>query len=237
LSMSAGIWHSACVVHVAPFLDESGWLYTWGSGFQGQLGLNQTCRAPTPTLVQALINEGLSVKEVFCGSHHNAAITHDGNLYTWGSNKHGALSRSIGDTCVPFSPNPAIVAGFGAIVNRIGRGLPMSVACGREYTIVATHPYDGPSEEEALQLAEEQRSREFEEEKRQESLRQAKEEETKRQREAMAEKEKIQYLTSRRLCTLDPKCPGFTYETTQPSVCRECGFSVVYHTIVAEKNE
>lgn len=30
LSMSAGIWHSACVVHVAPFLDESGWLYTWG---------------------------------------------------------------------------------------------------------------------------------------------------------------------------------------------------------------
>ena len=30
LSISAGIWHSACVVHVAPLLDKSGWLYTWG---------------------------------------------------------------------------------------------------------------------------------------------------------------------------------------------------------------
>ena len=66
LSISAGIWHSACVLHVAP-LHESGWLWTWGSGFQGQLGQNQTCRASTPTLVQDFVNEGLSVKEVFCG--------------------------------------------------------------------------------------------------------------------------------------------------------------------------
>ena len=29
LSISAGTWHSACVVHVPP-LDQSGWLYTWG---------------------------------------------------------------------------------------------------------------------------------------------------------------------------------------------------------------
>lgn len=64
------------------------------------------------------------MKEVSCGSHHNAAIAHDGNLYTWGSNRHGALSRSIGDSSVSFSPYPEIVAGFGNIVNRIGRGFP-----------------------------------------------------------------------------------------------------------------
>ena len=29
LSISAGTWHSACVLHVAPLID-SGWLYTWG---------------------------------------------------------------------------------------------------------------------------------------------------------------------------------------------------------------
>jgi len=29
LSLSAGTWHSACVVHVVPF-DDSGWLYVWG---------------------------------------------------------------------------------------------------------------------------------------------------------------------------------------------------------------
>jgi len=104
-------------------LDGSGWLHTWGSGFQGQLGQGKICKALTPTLVQDFIDEGLSVKEIFCGSNHNAAITHDGNLYTWGSNKHGALGRSI-DNDLPFTPHPRIVAEFGTIVNRIGRGLP-----------------------------------------------------------------------------------------------------------------
>ena len=64
---------------------------------------------------------------------------------------------------------------------------------------------------------------------------QAREEELKRLQEVEAEKKKIRYLTSKRLCTMDPKCPGFTYETTQPSLCRECGFSVAYHTIVVDE--
>jgi len=123
LSLSAGTWHSAAVVHLTP-LDGSGWMYTWGSGFQGQLSLGKICKALTPTLVQDFIDEGLSVKEISCGSNHNAAITHDGNLYTWGSNKNGALGRSI-DNDLQFTPHPGIVAEFGTIVNRIGRGLPL----------------------------------------------------------------------------------------------------------------
>ena len=123
LSLSAGTWHSAAVIHLTP-LDGSGWLYTWGSGFQGQLGQGKVRKALTPTLVQDFIDKGLSVKEIFCGSNHNAAITHDGNLYTWGSNKNGALRRSI-DSDLPFTPHPGIVAEFGTIVNRIGRGLPL----------------------------------------------------------------------------------------------------------------
>jgi len=122
-SLSAGTWHSAAVVHLTP-LDGSGWLYTWGSGFQGQLGQGKICKALTPTLVQDFIDKGLSVKEIFCGSNHNGAITHGGNLYTWGSNKNGALGRSI-DNDLPFTPHPGIVAEFGTIVNRIGRGLPL----------------------------------------------------------------------------------------------------------------
>lgn len=256
LSMSAGTWHSACIVHVPPLGGDCGWLYIWGrysisafysnlvlvllslkafftlySGFQGQLGLGQTCKATSPTVVQDFVDAGLSVKQIFCSSHHNAAIAHDGNLYTWGSNKYGALGRSIDGA---FTPHPGIVADFGTIVNRIGRGLPRTVACGREYTIVATHPYDGPSEEEALRLTREQRLREMEEEKRRNVERQAREEELKRLQDIEAEKNKIRYLTSKRLCTMDPKCPGFTYEPNQPSICRECGFSVVYHTIVAD---
>lgn len=99
-------------------------LSIFNSGFQGQLGLDTICKAPTPTLVQSFINEGLSIKTIFCGSAHNAAITHDGNVHTWGSNK-GALGRVVeGSSHVPFTPYPGIVTEFGTIVNRIGRGLP-----------------------------------------------------------------------------------------------------------------
>ena len=125
LSISAGTWHTAAVVHVPP-LEDSGWLYTWGSGFQGQLAQDKVCKATTPTIVQDFIDQGISVRQVFCGSHHNAAIVHDGSLYTWGSNKHGALGRRTegGSSQVPFTPHPGIVPEFGEIVNRIGRGLP-----------------------------------------------------------------------------------------------------------------
>lgn len=96
---------------------------SFASGFQGQLGLGQICKATTPTIVQAFVDEGLSIRQIFCGSHHNAAIVDDGNLFTWGLN--GALGRHIGESKVPFTPQPGIVPEFGTIVNRIGRGLPL----------------------------------------------------------------------------------------------------------------
>ena len=123
LSLSAGTWHSACVVHVAPLQEEFGWLYTWGTGFVGQLGLSRMCQTCTPTIVQDFIDKGLSIKQIYCGSHHNAAIANDGNLYTWGSNQYGALGRRSIDA--RFTPHPGIVAEFGTIVDRIGRGLPL----------------------------------------------------------------------------------------------------------------
>ena len=53
------------------------------SGFVGQLALGKICKTSTPTLVKDFMHKGLSVKKIFSGSHHNAAITNDGNLYTW----------------------------------------------------------------------------------------------------------------------------------------------------------
>lgn len=43
-----------------------------------------------------------------------------------------------------YSPDPGHVGGFGVLVDGIGRGLPRAVACGREFTLVATYPYEGP---------------------------------------------------------------------------------------------
>ena len=207
-------------------------IFSLGSGFVGQLALGKVCRASTPALVLDFFDEGLSVKQIICGSHHNAAITNHGHLYTWGS--HIALGRKID---LPFTPHPGLVEEFGKIVDRIGLGLPMSVACGRECTIVATHPYDGPAEAEALKLADERRIRVEEEKKRLELSIKAEEDDIKRCEEIEAERTKIKYLTSKRLCSMDSTCPGFTYDGNLPSICRECGFSVVYHTIVVDEHD
>ena len=109
-----------------------------------------------------------------------------------------------------------------------------SVACGREYTLVSTHPYTGPTEAETHRLAEEKRVHEEEDRERQMVSAQLEKDKLTRLGEEDAEMKKIEFLTSRRLCTMDDNCPGFTYDTNQPSICRECGFSVVYHTIVVD---
>jgi len=101
--------------------------------------------------------------------------------------------------------------------------------------VAATHPYDGPSEQEMIKLLESKHRKEQEEKEEEARLLRVQEEEETRQREAEAEKKKIRYLTSKRLCTMDSSCPGFTYESSTPSVCRECGFSVAFHTIVADE--
>ncbi len=62
-----------------------------------------------------------------------------------------------------FTPKPGIIGGFGAIVNRIGRGFPRHVACGKEFTIVCTFPYTGPNLAVATKLMEEAKIRQQEE--------------------------------------------------------------------------
>ena len=59
-----------------------------------------------------------------------------------------------------FSATPGHVGGFGAIVNNVGRGFPRDVALGREFTVVATAPYEGPSLQVAMQLMEDVKLRE-----------------------------------------------------------------------------
>ena len=164
--------------------------------------------SPNPSIVTAFLNTHLYAKKIFCGSHHNAVITNDGELYTWGSNQNGCLGHSIENKVESFTSVPGHVGGFGAIVGRIGRGMPRSVACGKGYTIVATFKYDGPSEDDAKvrikeHIIETQRKRKlkFEETQRNHQV----DVET---RERERRKELIMFLTKKRLCTLDPNCTG-----------------------------
>jgi hypothetical protein len=55
---------------------------------------------------------------------------------------------------VTYTPLPGHVAGYGALVNRVGRGFPRAIACGREFSAVATFPYEGPDLQVATKLME-----------------------------------------------------------------------------------
>ena len=47
-----------------------------------------------PKMIELL--QGKHMKEIACGSGHSAAITTNGELYTWGQGEHGRLGH--GDT-------------------------------------------------------------------------------------------------------------------------------------------
>ena len=76
-------------------------LYTWGSGYHGQLALGTRQVQPTPAIVSKLLTTQQLLRKVWFGSHHCAAVTTDGELYTWGSNRTGCLGRKLPGTAVP----------------------------------------------------------------------------------------------------------------------------------------
>ena len=158
LQVCAATWHTACVVNVPP-LKSFGEVYTWGSGYHGQLGQKDVQVSLVPARVEEINDLHIFCRTLSIGSHHCAMIAHDGELWTWGSNVHHALGREIDEVDVEYTSIPGHVGGFGAIVERTGRGMPRSVCCGKEFTIVATYPYEGPSELVARKLVEEEEMR------------------------------------------------------------------------------
>ena len=93
LQVSAGYWHSAAIVLIPP-LNEGGYVYTWGSGYAGQLGLGTRTISRTPRLVQGLLDRQLVSSRVKCGPYHNVVMTDNDELFTWGSNRYNCLGLS-----------------------------------------------------------------------------------------------------------------------------------------------
>lgn len=114
-AVAAGGWHSASV-------SEGGDLYMWGWNESGQLALPSKAVAeeqvqdedagagaaelPPPReqpgaafiSIQAFpalldLPQDVEVGAVSCGSRHTAAVTRDGELYTWGWGKYGQLGH------------------------------------------------------------------------------------------------------------------------------------------------
>lgn len=58
-----------------------------------------------PRLIEALKSK--RVRDIACGSSHSAAITSNGDLYTWGLGEYGRLGH--GDTHTQLKPKQVMV--------------------------------------------------------------------------------------------------------------------------------
>ncbi len=86
----------ACGQHHSLAIDDSGKLWSWGSGFAGQLGLDSTTSYNTPQLV-----DSDEWTDIACGRYHSLAIK-DGKLYSFGDNSNGQLGTN--DTSRRYVP-------------------------------------------------------------------------------------------------------------------------------------
>ena len=102
LGIAAGAWHSMAIVAYPP-MTGGGWLYTWGSGYHGQLGQGLKVVSPYAEPVDYFAQFHLLVKSVACGSHHSVCLTRDGEMYSWGQNLNGCLGRFVQGMCCALS--------------------------------------------------------------------------------------------------------------------------------------
>jgi alpha-tubulin suppressor-like RCC1 family protein len=86
----------ACGQHHSLAIDDTGKIWSWGSGFAGQLGLDNTTSYNTPQLV-----DSDEWGDVACGQYHSLAIK-DGKLYSFGDNSNGQLG--VNDTSRRYVP-------------------------------------------------------------------------------------------------------------------------------------
>ncbi|KAG8454208.1 hypothetical protein GDO86_000737 [Hymenochirus boettgeri] len=88
LHIACGQSHSLAVNHV-------GQLFSWGAGNDGQLGhASAEHFSRIPRLIKQLNQQ--KIEQVSCGNQHCLALADDGQLYTWGQNKHGQLGLGNG---------------------------------------------------------------------------------------------------------------------------------------------
>eukprot|EP00953_Heterococcus_sp_UTEX-ZZ885_P022341 12366-Heterococcus_DN1.PRE.1 len=114
---------------------HKGRLLAWGTGANGQLGLERTT-AMTPTLIPTL--ENVSFKSIAAGRSHVVAVATDGRLFTWATVRTRAYVRQDANlihivhsaaTTDRFWWIPTVVAAFaGATVQHAAAGAAHTLA-------------------------------------------------------------------------------------------------------------
>jgi len=93
----------------ASAVKNDGTLWTWGNGYNGQLGLGFSPSSYPYIITDPTNIGGTDWANVSCGYLHSAAIKTDGTLWIWGNNQYGQLGNdSYYDT---YSPITTIAGG------------------------------------------------------------------------------------------------------------------------------
>ncbi|GLD96464.1 hypothetical protein PINS_up005147 [Pythium insidiosum] len=219
--LSCGCWHTVAIVLIPPLL-KGGLVYTWGSGRVGQLAQGGTQISLKPGLVSDLLVTHVLIKKVCAGMFHNVALSVDDEVFTWGSNVNGCLGRpeELDGLEENFCAVPGKVEGMEDFVGR-----PCSIACGREFTLIATKPYIGPTREELERRNQEaaekadrvkRQSKNVKEEKAQQL------EQIRRQKISIIVKFLNAGYPKCSICKIGTICPGFQRDPINPSMCKHC---------------
>ncbi|XP_023218340.1 E3 ubiquitin-protein ligase HERC2-like isoform X1 [Centruroides sculpturatus] len=81
-------------------LTVDGKVFSWGEGDDGKLGHGNRVNYDRPRLIEALKSK--RIRNIACGSSHSAAVSSNGELYTWGLGEYGRLGH--GDNLTQLKP-------------------------------------------------------------------------------------------------------------------------------------
>lgn len=86
----------ACGERHSAVWTKNGQLYTYGDGHHGALGHNDTISLNEPAIIAEATLRTNKVVNVVCGNQSTLALNSLGNVWVWGSGKHGRLG--LGDS-------------------------------------------------------------------------------------------------------------------------------------------
>lgn len=113
--------------HHSAAVTVCGKLFTWGHGKSGRLGHGNEEVCMLPTQVEGLAHQ--VVTDVAVAETHTAALTREGELYTWGRDRFGQLGHGSAGSSGRFAPKR---------VEGLRKVTVVAVAAGTEHTAVAT---------------------------------------------------------------------------------------------------
>lgn len=134
-SFNVFIKELACGEEHAAFITLNGEVYTMGNNAEGRLGIGNRSikQCASPCLVETLsAHRAVSVS---CGWGHTAAVSENGDLYTWGAGEQGALG--LGSTETQWVP---------ARVNLSHELSASNVSCGARHTAAIVQTRTGLKE-------------------------------------------------------------------------------------------